>query len=165
MKKKIIGTNKHGPPISRTVVSLGDDPKHELVVLEISRLTTTSSDPDRNETEQIDYTQADQVAGTGTNSGYFRRLHKNGDTDYGHGKERIKQRSKKMVLRKRRGRGPGRRMEEPASLRILKAVARLGGRPRHKRPLPSGKVKWNTNVRPRIVLISGQGYRGSGKAF
>src|SRR5215469_5497026 len=72
----------------------------------------------------------------------------------GHGKERIKQRSKKMVLRKRRGRRPGRRMEEPASLRILKAVARLGGRPRHKSPLPTGKVKSNTNVRPRIVLIS-----------
>jgi hypothetical protein len=83
MKKKITGTNKHGPPISRTVVSLGDDPKHELVLLEISRCTTTSSDPDWNGTEQIDYSQADQVAGTGTNRGYFRRLHKNGDTDYG----------------------------------------------------------------------------------
>jgi hypothetical protein len=83
MKKKITGTNKHGPSISRTVVSPGDDPKHELVLLEISRLTTTSSDPDRNETEQIDYAQADQVAGTGTNRGYFRRLHKNGDIDYG----------------------------------------------------------------------------------
>jgi hypothetical protein len=66
----------------------------------------------------------------------------------GHGKERIKQRSKKMVLRKRRGRGLGRRMEEPASFRILKAVARLGGRARHKGPLPTGKVKWNTNVTP-----------------
>jgi hypothetical protein len=83
MKKKITGTNKHGPPISRTVVSLGDDPKHELVVLEISRVTTTSPDPDWNETEQIGYHQADDVAGTGTNRGYFRRLHKNGDTDYG----------------------------------------------------------------------------------
>ena len=83
MKKKITGTNKHGPPISRTVVSLGDDPKHELVLLEISRNTTTSSDPDWNETEQIDYSQADQVAGTGTNRGHYRRLHKNGDIDYG----------------------------------------------------------------------------------
>src|SRR5271165_3554916 len=83
----------------------------------------------------------------------------------GRTKERIKQRSKKMVLGKRRGRGPGSRSEEPASLRIPKAVARIGGRPRHKRPLASGKVKWKTNVRPRIVSISGQGYRGSGKAF
>jgi hypothetical protein len=82
-KKKITGTNKHTPQISRTVASLGDDPKHELVVLEISRSTTTSSDPDWNETEVIDYTQADQVAGTGTFRGYFRRLHKNGDIDYG----------------------------------------------------------------------------------
>ena len=70
MKKKITGTNKHGPPISRTVVSLEDDPKHELVVLEIVRDTTTSSDPDLNETEQIRYEQADQVAGTGTHRGY-----------------------------------------------------------------------------------------------
>jgi hypothetical protein len=70
MKKKLMGTNKHGPYIS-------------LVVLEISRHTTTSSDPDWNETEQIDYNQADQVAGTGTQRGYVRRLFKNGDTDYG----------------------------------------------------------------------------------
>jgi hypothetical protein len=82
-KKKIMGTNKQGPPISRTVVSPGDDPKHELVVLMIRRDTTTSSDPDWNESEQIVYEQADEVAGTGTHRGYFRRLHKNGDTDYG----------------------------------------------------------------------------------
>ena len=52
MKKKITGTNKEGPPISRTVVPLGpgDDPKHELFVLAIHRDTTTSSD--WNETEQ-----------------------------------------------------------------------------------------------------------------
>ena len=83
MKKKITGTNKHGPPISRTVVSLGDDPKHELVLLEINRTTTTSSDPDFNETEQFDYTQLDEVAGTGTHRGYFVRHYKNGDTEYG----------------------------------------------------------------------------------
>src|SRR6516165_7994339 len=55
MKKKLTGTNKHGPPISRTVVSPGDDPKHELVLLEIGRQTTTSPDPDWNETEQDDF--------------------------------------------------------------------------------------------------------------
>jgi hypothetical protein len=82
-KKKITGTNKLGLPISRTVVSPGDDPKHELVVLMIRRDTTTSSDPDFNETEVIHYEQADEVAGTGTHRGYFRRLHKNGDIDYG----------------------------------------------------------------------------------
>ena len=84
-KKKIMGTNKHGPLISRTVVppGPGDDPKHELVVLTIRRDTTTSSDPDWNETEQIVYEQSDQVEGTGTHRGYFRRLHKNGDTEYG----------------------------------------------------------------------------------
>ena len=78
-----MGTNKLVTPISRTVVSPGDDPKHELVVLAIYRATTTSSDPDLNETEVIAYEQADEVAGTGTQRGYFRRLHKNGDTDYG----------------------------------------------------------------------------------
>jgi hypothetical protein len=82
-KKKIMGTNKHGPHISRTVVSPGDDPKHELVVLMIRRDTTTSSDPDWNESEQIVYEQQDEVAGTGTHRGYYRRLHKNGETDYG----------------------------------------------------------------------------------
>ena len=84
-KKKIMGTNKHGPFISKTVVppSPGDDPKHELVVLAIYRATTTSPDPDFDGTELIVYEQADDVAGTGTARGYYVRLHKNGDTDYG----------------------------------------------------------------------------------
>jgi hypothetical protein len=84
-KKKIMGTNKHGPLISRTVVPLGpgDDPKHELVVLQTRRDTTTSPDPEWNDTEQIIYEQVDGVAGTGTARGYYVRLHKNGDTDYG----------------------------------------------------------------------------------
>ena len=82
MKKKIKGTNKHTPPISRTVVSPGDDPQHELALL-IRRDTTTSSDPDWNETELISYQQDDQVAGTGTHRAYFRRLRKNGETEYG----------------------------------------------------------------------------------
>ena len=78
-KKKIMGTHKSGPVISHTVVPLGpgDDPKHELVVLEIHRDTTTSSDPDWNETEVIHYEQTDSVAGTGTHRGYYVRFHKN----------------------------------------------------------------------------------------
>ena len=84
-KKKVMGTNKFGPPICRTVVppGPGDDPKHEMVVLAIYRATTTSSDPNLNESEVIAYEQADEVAGTGTHRGYFRRLYKDGDTDYG----------------------------------------------------------------------------------
>ena len=84
MKKKIMGTNKHGPPISRPVVppGPGDDPKHELVALMIRRDTTTSLDPEWNGTEQIIYEQSDSVAGTGTHRGYYVRLHKNGDIDY-----------------------------------------------------------------------------------
>jgi hypothetical protein len=149
-KKKITGTNKIGPPIFHTVVPLGpgDDPKHELVVLEIHRDTTTSSDPDFNEAEHTVYEQRDSVAGTGTHRGYYTIFSKMERQNTGYTKEPLKQRSKKMVLGKRRGRGPGRRLEEPASLRISKAVARIGGRPRQKGPLTSGKVKWNTNVRP-----------------
>jgi hypothetical protein len=84
-KKKIMGTHKSGPVISHTVVSLGpgDDPKHELVVLEIHRDTTTSSDPDWNEAEHTVYEQHDSVAGTGTHRGYYINLLKNGDTEYG----------------------------------------------------------------------------------
>jgi hypothetical protein len=84
-KKKISGTNKHGPWISKTVVppGPGDDPKHELVALQTRRDTTTSPDPEWNDTEQIIYEQVDGVAGTGTVRGYYVRLHKNGDTDYG----------------------------------------------------------------------------------
>jgi hypothetical protein len=75
-------------PLSLTIGSgvplgPGDDPKHELVVLAIYRATTTSSDPNLNESELIAYQQADEVAGTGTQRGYFRRLYKDGDTDYG----------------------------------------------------------------------------------
>ena len=81
-KKKYSGTNKLGPPISRTVVSPGDDPKHELV-LQVYRQTTTSSDPDWDGTEEMIYGQQDHVAGSGINRGYFRRFHKNGDTTYG----------------------------------------------------------------------------------
>jgi hypothetical protein len=81
-KKKYSGTNKVGPPISRTVVYPGDDPKHE-VYLFVRRDTTTSSDPDWDGTEEMNYGQGDAVAGTGTHRGYVRRLHKNGDITYG----------------------------------------------------------------------------------
>jgi len=87
-KKKIMGTNKFGPTISRTVVppGPGDDPKHDLVVLAIYRATTTSSDPNSaylNESELMAYEQADEVAGTGTQRGYYVRIYKDGDRDYG----------------------------------------------------------------------------------
>jgi hypothetical protein len=49
---------------------------------------------------------------------------------------------------------------EPASLRISKAVARIGGRPRRKRPLATLKVKWNTNGSKRLCGSSSQ--KGSG---
>jgi hypothetical protein len=74
-KKKVMGTDKTGPPISRTVMppGPGDDPKHELVVLAIYRSTTTSPDPDFDGTELITYEQSDDVAGTGPTRGYYRQ--------------------------------------------------------------------------------------------
>ena len=81
-KKKITGTNKVGPLISRTVVNPLEDPKHELATM-IRRDTTTSSEPDWDGAEEIVYDQSDSVAGTGTHRGYTRRLFKNGDTVYG----------------------------------------------------------------------------------
>ena len=84
-KKKIMATHKSGPVISHTVVPLGpgDDPKHELVAMEIRQDGTTSSDPDFNEAEHTVYEQRDSVAGTGTHRGYYTNLLKNGDTEYG----------------------------------------------------------------------------------
>ena len=81
-KKKITETHKSGPIISQTAVYPGDDPNHEVVMF-VRRDTTTSSDPDHNETEEMVYGQNDSVAGTGTARGYFRRFFKNGDTYYG----------------------------------------------------------------------------------
>ena len=109
-KKKVMGTNKWGPVICRTVVPLcpGDDPKHELVVLAIYRATTTSSDPDINETEIPPMSRLTKWREPEPTGGIL-RLHKNGDTDYGTYEGTIKQLSKKMVLgKRRRGRGPGR---------------------------------------------------------
>jgi hypothetical protein len=67
-KKRIKGTDKGGPTISRTVVSPGDDPKHELAMT-IHRDTTTSPDPEWDGTEVMVYDQSDSVAGTGTHRG------------------------------------------------------------------------------------------------
>ena len=82
-KKKVMGTDKYGPTISRTVVSPEDDPKHELT-MNIRRDTTTSSDPDFNGSEITIYGQNDQMAGTGgTHRGYDKRSFKNGDILFG----------------------------------------------------------------------------------
>ena len=151
MKKRIMGTNKPaGPPISRTVVppAPGDDPKHELVALVIHRETTTSSDPDHNETELIVYGQEDQVEGTGTHRGYFRRFHKNGETDYGSYEGTHKTSVKEDGSWEMTWEGTYQSNGGTGKFKNIKGSGAYRGRPRHKRPLPSGKVKWNTNVRP-----------------
>jgi hypothetical protein len=150
-----MGTNKHGPLISRIVVppGPGDDPRHELVALEIRRDTTTSSDPDLNESEVIIYEQSDQVAWTGTHRRYFRRLFKNGDTSYGsyEGAHRttVKEDGSweatwEETWKFNGGTGKFKNIKGGGTYRG-KAT---GGQPRHKRALTSLKVKRNTNVRP-----------------
>jgi hypothetical protein len=110
-KKKVMGTNKWGPPICRTVVPLGpgDDPKHELVVQAIYRATTTSSDPDINETEITTMSRVTQWREPDPIGDILYGIIKMEIQTTGHTKDHLKQRSKKMVLGKqRRGRGPGR---------------------------------------------------------
>jgi hypothetical protein len=140
-KKKLMGTNKQGPVISQTVVPLGpgDDPKHKLTVLSIRRDTTTSPDPDHDGTEQIVYEQADEVAGTGTVRGYFRRLFKNGDTDYGPFEGTFKTTFKAD--------GSWETTTWEGTWKVIGGTGKFknikgGG------TYPTGKVKWNTNVRP-----------------
>ena len=80
-----MGTNKWGPVICRTVVlsGPGDDPEHELVVLVDPSRYHHETGPQILTRQITDYKKDDQVTGTGTHRGYFIRLHKNGDTDYG----------------------------------------------------------------------------------
>jgi hypothetical protein len=126
----------------------GDDPKHEVDALLIYRDTTTSSDPDHDGTEQIRYEQDDQVAGTGTHRGYFRRLFKNGDTDYGTYEGTHKTTVKEDGSWETTWEGTWKVIGGTGKFKNIKGGGTYRGRPRHKGPLPTGKVKWNTNVRP-----------------
>jgi hypothetical protein len=80
-KKKSTGTNKWGPVISQTAAPIGNVPNHDIIQ-SIRRDTTTSSDPDFNDTEALVYDHLDQVAGSGTHKGYGARFFKNGDKAY-----------------------------------------------------------------------------------
>ena len=72
-----------------------------------------SPDPDFNETEITTYEQADQVAGTENHRGYFIRLHKNGDTDYGTSEGTVKTTFKEDgSWETTTWEGPGRRLEK-----------------------------------------------------
>ena len=45
--------------------------------------TTTSPDPDYNDSQLLVYGQSDSVAGSGSHRGYNKRIFKNGDETYG----------------------------------------------------------------------------------
>jgi len=80
-EKKIVGVNKPGPQLSKTVSTPGDVPNHEIV--QYTRLdSVTSSDPDFNGAKYIAYGQDDQVNGTGSHRGYGRTITQNGDEIY-----------------------------------------------------------------------------------
>src|SRR5262245_37724929 len=80
-QKKVSGMDKFGPMISETSMPLGDVANHRLV-MSVRRDTTTSPDPEFNETELIVHSQNDVFATGNTHKGYARRLFKNGDTTY-----------------------------------------------------------------------------------
>lgn len=78
----------------------GDIPNHEISQ-NVRIDTFTSSDPDFNDIEQVVYGQNDSVARSGTQRGYSRVIHKNGDESYRNGKEPIKRPPKKVEPGKR----------------------------------------------------------------
>ena len=81
LAKEITYTTKFGPAMSRTVLSPGDRPGHELVQA-IRTGLTNSSDPDWNDAPVINYGQSDVVDGTGSIAGYAVRTHRNGDKTF-----------------------------------------------------------------------------------
>ena len=80
-KKITIAAKKPPGDIARTVMTPGDDPKHEIVQ-EVHYNEITSPEPDFNGFKTMNYDQLDSVAGTGTHRGYAMWPLKNGDTVY-----------------------------------------------------------------------------------
>ena len=63
---------------SNEIVYLEDKPRHELTQT-VSERNMTSTNPDFNDMEVINYSQSDSIAGTGTHRGYSFYYHKKGD--------------------------------------------------------------------------------------
>ena len=63
---------------SNDIVFLEDKPRHELTQTVVER-NMTSTNPDFNDMEVINYSQSDSIAGTGTHRGYSFYYHKKGD--------------------------------------------------------------------------------------
>ena len=80
-KKKFTLQTKPIANISKTTIYLEDKPKHELTQ-DVSLRTLTSSNPDFNNMEVMNYGQSDSIAGTGSHRGYSFYYNKNGDKAY-----------------------------------------------------------------------------------
>lgn len=80
-KKKISGTAKTIRVTSQNNVSLKDVSGH--VIYQAACLyTQTSSDPDWNDIQILEWEQGDEITGSGSHKGYDIELHKNGDETY-----------------------------------------------------------------------------------
>lgn len=68
--------------LSKSVLTPGDRPKHELSQRVQVNYSTQSSHPDFNVKEERVYMQMDSMPGGGTNSGVINYLHENGDQTF-----------------------------------------------------------------------------------
>jgi hypothetical protein len=81
-KKKIMMTSQAGQSTDQIAISPDNVPNHVLYQHK-RKDTTTSSDPDFNNTEWMLYEQGDDVAGSESHRGYFTHFFKSGDVIYG----------------------------------------------------------------------------------
>jgi hypothetical protein len=106
-KKNTYTLTNRGQTISKTTISPGDFPNHELNQEVVVRTQGfNQSDPNLQFKEAWLYHQDDSIAGTGFHRGRFVGTYKDGDKIYvGYVKEPIKPLSKKVEPGKRLGRG------------------------------------------------------------
>lgn len=77
-KKKFSVDTKVKATVSRGIINLEDQPRHQLTQT-VSTRTMTSTNPDFNNVEVTNFGQADSIKGTGTHNGYSFHYHKNGE--------------------------------------------------------------------------------------
>ena len=77
-KRKFTVTTKTAKTISQSYIYLEDKPRHEMRQ-RIQKKTMTSTNPDFDGMDVLNYSHTDHVAGTGSHNGYSFYYHKNGD--------------------------------------------------------------------------------------
>jgi hypothetical protein len=80
-KKKIKGTGKTTRIVSSNPVFLKDVPGH-MIYKDIRVGTITSSDPDWNNIQILEWEQGDGIPASGSHKGYDIEIHTNGDESY-----------------------------------------------------------------------------------